>query len=135
MMAAFTAGDTFLMSGVGKGLHLFVVLCDPSPTPPTILTVMVSTLRTMSDMTVILQPGDHSFIAHESSIEYDQLRPMLVDLLLQLEKQNNATSDDRSFVRKERVSPELLGRIIQGAFDSVLTEKGMVRELKKRRGL
>ena len=129
-MAEFIAGDTFLIEGVGDTLHLFVVLCDLAEPPSRVLTVMVSTLRTMSDRTVILKPGEHPFIKHASSVEYGSMRVMPVATLLQLEGMNAGKSGSRSFVRREPLTAEMLNRIVQGALTSDLAAKGMKRLLE-----
>jgi hypothetical protein len=136
-MASFSAGDTFLApSPRTEKLHLTIVLCDPSGDPPTILTVSFNTRTHLTDPTIILNVGDHPFIAHETVVSYDEMLCVRTDLLEQLEAMNQSRlSTDRTFRRHQPVSPHLLDRIIQGAFVSELAPKGLIRQLKERLGI
>ncbi len=51
--------------------HLFIVLTSPDGEPPVVVMVNITTKRGLSDRTVILRPGDHSFIKHESVIAFE----------------------------------------------------------------
>lgn len=50
--------------------HLWFVLTDPDGTPPRVVAVMLRTVRSYTDPTVILQPGDHPFVSHPSAVHY-----------------------------------------------------------------
>ncbi len=50
--------------------HFWVVLTDPAGNPPSVVTVMLVTKKKFSDCTVILAPGDCSFITHDTSVNY-----------------------------------------------------------------
>jgi hypothetical protein len=72
-------GDTFLMPAPG-GLatpHLWIVVTQPDPATHLCVIVSVTTLRNSKDQTVILHPGDHPFIRHDSTIFYGDA--MIVD--------------------------------------------------------
>ena len=115
-------------------MHLYVVVCDPAGNPLTILAVPFNTLRLLSDTTLILEPGDHPFIKHRTSVSFDSLRTFEINNLSQLEALC-AAGESTSFERRSAVSPDLLTRIIKGALQSDLTPKGMVRQLKERLGI
>src|ERR1035437_1558939 len=65
-------GDTFLMPAPGGAVtpHLWIVVTQPDPQTHLCAIVSVTTLRNSKDQTVILRPGDHPFIRHDSSIFY-----------------------------------------------------------------
>jgi hypothetical protein len=72
-------GDTFLMPAPG-GIatpHLWIVVTQPDAETNLCAIVSVTTLRNSKDQTVILRPGDHPFIRHESTIFYGDA--MIVD--------------------------------------------------------
>jgi hypothetical protein len=71
--------DTFLMPAPG-GIatpHLWIVVTQPDAETNLCAIVSVTTLRNSKDQTVILRPGDHPFIRHESTIFYGDA--MIVD--------------------------------------------------------
>jgi hypothetical protein len=72
-------GDTFLMPAPGGTLtpHLWIVITQPDPASRLCGIVSVTTLRNSKDQTVILRPGDHPFIRHDSTIFYGDA--MIVD--------------------------------------------------------
>jgi len=63
-------GDTFLMPAPGGRItpHLWIVITTPDPVTHLCGIVSVTTLRNSKDQTIILQPGDHPFIRHQSTI-------------------------------------------------------------------
>ena len=65
-------GDTFLMPTPGGMAtpHLWIVVTRPDVETHLCAIVSVTTLRNSKDQTVILRPGDHPFIRHESTIFY-----------------------------------------------------------------
>ena len=65
-------GDTFLMPAPGGRVmpHLWIVVTQPDPETHLCAIVSVTTSRNSKDQTVILRPGDHPFIRHESTIFY-----------------------------------------------------------------
>jgi hypothetical protein len=72
-------GDTFLMPAPGGMAtpHLWIVVTQPDVETHLCAVVSVTTLRNSKDQTVILRPGDHPFIRHESTISYGDA--MIVD--------------------------------------------------------
>src|SRR4051794_27953595 len=65
-------GDTFLMPAPGGRVtpHLWIIVTTPDPVTGLCAIVSVTTLRNSKDQTIILRPGDHPFIRHESTIFY-----------------------------------------------------------------
>ena len=132
-MAAFQAGDTFLMGGLNqnfKKLHLYIVLCDAAGSPPTILAVPLNTLNMQTDTTLVLQPGDHPFIRHDTSVSFNLLVAFNVEMITRLEEMKG-----EHFQRHVPVTADLLKRIIKGALHSDETPTRMVRALKERLGI
>lgn len=73
-------GDTFLMPAPGGAAtpHLWIVVTQPDPQTHECAIVSVTTLRNSKEQTVILRPGDHPFIRHDSTIFYGDA--MIVDV-------------------------------------------------------
>ncbi len=65
-------GDTFLMPAPGGMAipHLWILITRPDPETHLCAIVSLTTLRNSKDQTVILRPGDHPFIRHDSTIFY-----------------------------------------------------------------
>jgi hypothetical protein len=65
-------GDTFLMPAPGGPVtpHLWIVVTPPAPRTHLCAVVSVTTLRNSKDQTIILRPGDHPFIRHDSTVFY-----------------------------------------------------------------
>ena len=74
-------GDTFLIPAPGGVAipHLWIVVTKPAPDTNLCAIVSVTTLRNSKDQTVLLRPGDHPFIRHDSTIFYGDA--MIVDAL------------------------------------------------------
>ena len=53
--------------GIGKA-HLWIAVTEPQPDSSQIVIVSLTTLRYDRDQTVILQPGDHPFITHQTIV-------------------------------------------------------------------
>lgn len=72
-------GDTFLMPAPGGPAtpHLWIVVTQPAPESHSCAIVSVTTLRYSKDQTIILRPGDHPFIRHDSTVFYGDA--MIVD--------------------------------------------------------
>jgi hypothetical protein len=72
-------GDTFLMPAPGGPVtpHLWIVVTQPDSQTHLCAIVSVTTLRNSKDQTIILRPGDHPFIRHDSTIFYGDA--MIVD--------------------------------------------------------
>ena len=131
----YSAGDTFRIKGTyTEKLHLYIVLCDQTGDPPDFIAVPLNTVTTQTDKTVLLQPIDHPFITHETSVSYDFLHLFKTEQLAQLE-QMNASSSEVTYQRREPMRAEVLARVIGGALASDMAPKGMVRELRRRLSL
>jgi hypothetical protein len=72
-------GDTFLMPAPGGRAtpHLWIVVTNPDAVTFLCAIVSITTLRNSKDQTIILRPGDHPFIRHESTVFYGDA--MIVD--------------------------------------------------------
>lgn len=81
--------------------------------------VNVSSRKPHSDTTVILQRGDHSFVTHESVINYQDAREMPINLV---EQALTARTSQFVCVPHDPCSPELLGRIRDGLAKSKPTQ-------------
>ena len=103
-------GHTFILRrpGDGKG-HLWVVLTDPDDNG-FVLVVSLTTLRDRNntDTTVILSPGDHDFIKHDTVVSYKDAQPVSVAGL-------RAAQGETVYRQGADCSPSLLERIQQGA--------------------
>ncbi|MEK7486771.1 MAG: hypothetical protein AABZ60_20805 [Planctomycetota bacterium] len=65
----FHHGTAFLLPhNISAIEHLWIVLTEPSPIKNEVIIVNVTSLRSYSDKTVILNEGDHPFIHHPSVI-------------------------------------------------------------------
>ena len=64
------------------GLHLWLVITDPHGDPAEVVVVMLTTLREHSDTTLILNPGDHPFVKHETSVNFSTAVRVRVDRIL-----------------------------------------------------
>lgn len=103
-------GDTFwIPDGIGTHLNfVMAVLGDGS-----LVVCHFTTRRPYSDQTCIIRPGEHAALDRETVVRYDQAHICPADRVRNLE--NVITQ------RQERLSEELLARIIQGAIDSPQT--------------
>lgn len=89
--------------------------------------VNVTSRKPHSDATVVLQHGDHSFVTHESVINYQDAREMPINLV----EQALATRTSQFVcVPHDPCSPELLARIRDGLVKSKLTPKGIKTKCK-----
>ncbi len=126
---SFSAGDTFLFKAHSSPHHhLCVTLCDPFGDPLKIIAVPLNTVILLTDRTVLLHPGDHPFIRHETAVNYDLMDVFPTSLLEILEQRQAAAN----FVRREPMQADVLARIIQGGLISDLAPKRMVRKLTAR---
>lgn len=64
-----SCGSSFILNG-----HLWVIITEPFGSPEQVIIVNLTTKRSHSDTTVILSPGDHSFINRETVISYADTR-------------------------------------------------------------
>jgi len=107
-----TAGQTILLPKPGHDTaHLWVVVVSASKITGEAVIVNLTTQRTHSDPTVILQPGDHPFVQHATVAFFADAR--IVDGRL-LAKGVEACT----FRKHVDCSPALLQRIQEGLFSS-----------------
>jgi hypothetical protein len=106
------AGDTFKY---GRGGHLWVVVSDPAANPGRVVIVSMTTDRGI-DPSCILEPGDHPFIRHRTSMRYDLAR-LVTDANLERNLASNT-------IRLQKpVSQGVLDRIRQGAAAAATTDR------------
>lgn len=118
-------GDCFLAGAAeDEKLHLRIVVTPPA-SDGCIAVVSVTTRRRHSETLVVLQPGDHPFIRHESVVSYRYSELCWVDAI-------EAAIAGGSARKREAIAPELLRRIQEGLLDSDFTPNGVrqfVREV------
>jgi len=111
-------GDTFLTSDEDDELfHLWIVVTPPSP-EGVVITVCVCTRLRKHEPLVILRPGDHPFIQHESVIAYNFSKVRRVEDIERAIKSKMAKP-------REPASPNLLKRAQDGLLDSERTPNGV----------
>lgn len=65
------AGETLVLPNPNFEIpHLWILATDSVGEPPQTIIVAVSTKRFYKDSTVVLSPGDHPWVRHESVISY-----------------------------------------------------------------
>ncbi|MCI0390265.1 MAG: hypothetical protein MOB07_16065 [Acidobacteria bacterium] len=105
----------FLTKPAAKAIpHLWIVLTDPEGDPPQVVMVNLNTKRDGSDTTVVLHPGEHRFIKHETVVNYSDARFVEVGNLQALIAMHRDWQDDDC-------SDDLLAKIRQGLIDSPFT--------------
>ena len=110
----------------GPSKHLFILLTDPTEYPAGgrehNLIVGLSSVRAglPHDPTCILYPGDHSFIKHESYVNYYYARVEETSKLLSGEKQG-------LFTQKDTLDSSIFARVCQGLTESRHTAPNVLR--------
>ncbi len=118
-----SAGDTAILHDGhydGERRHLYIVLCDPKGDKYELILVNVTSLRDNSDTTTILNPGDHSFIKHESVVNYYN-----AGILAHSNAEVAFRNGDR--VGIERLKPAVLQRVQQGLLDSPYADPKVIK--------
>ena len=112
---AARSGDRFLLTG-GRipAPHLWVILWGPAGPADAYLAVMLTTLRPHSDRTCILNPGDHPFVRHPTSVAYRDALRWTDERLTQLVASGVAKP-------RQPLSDQVLERIRAGFFASMHT--------------
>jgi hypothetical protein len=119
------AGDTFLLSQVDD--HLWVVLSDPDRDADRVLVVSVTTWRDGKDPACMVERGEHPFVTHRSCLAYVEARV--------LSRDNFFTFKDGGLLKShQRVSPELLARMREGAARSGNLKPALL-EILRQQGL
>lgn len=108
----FAAGTAFLnRSDEVITAHLWVIVSDPAADPERIILTNLTTRRSGSDETCVLEPGDHPFVKHPTVIHYRQARLVGLASLEKLLRNGDIRL-------AEGFSPEVLARIRAGFFRS-----------------
>lgn len=110
-----SCGSSFILNG-----HLWVIITEPFGSPEQVIIVNLTTKRSHSDTTVILSPGDHSFIKHETVINYNDARIKNSDDI-------KLRVHERFFEPRESFRDGVILVIQQGLIDSPRTP----RDIKK----
>lgn len=115
-------GDTFLSPAPGGAVtpHLWIVVTPPDPQAHRCAIVSVTTLRNNKDQTVILRPGDHPFIRHDSTIFYGDA--MVVDA-----RRLDAEIATGLVLAKERCPQSALKLVQDGVLASPFTRPKFLR--------
>lgn len=115
MPLAIQPGTTLLLPKPGQPIpHLWVVLTKPDGAPLQIIIVNLTTKRETSDLTVVLDRGDHPFIKHPTVVNYSDARFVEVSLLEQ-------AVNRRYFRQHSPFTPAVLKKIQQGLLKSPFT--------------
>lgn len=102
------AGQTILLPNPGQAsLHLWIVLFAPDSVTHETVIVNLTTQRTHSDTTVVLQPNEHAFVQHPTVVFYADAR--IVDA-----KHLVALMEAGAFPAHQDCSPAILLKIQQG---------------------
>lgn len=100
-------GDTLHLDG-----HLVVIISDPIKDSGRIVLAALTTRESWKDDACVLYPDDHPFITHDTCIDYaNPGRWLTLSGLL-------AKIDSGEIAIRERMSPDVMGRIMQGASDT-----------------
>ncbi len=124
-------GDTFWAVDPNENYnyHLLVLISDPAKNPDKVVMVTFTTWEKYKDDTCLLEPGDHPFIKHTTSVKYDGLNE-----ILSVEKIENLLSRGK-LERKDPLSEQVLEKILRGACETkfipnghwlILNEQGLV---------
>jgi hypothetical protein len=118
------AGRTFLYPDGGIP-HLWIVVTEPSGTPPEVAIVSISSDRLGKDDTVKLGPGDHPFIRKPSVVFFPDTRVMPVQAIVSEVQNAQATFHDDC-------SEDLLERVRDGLLASPATPRRMKEYVRGR---
>ncbi len=111
-------GDCFLAGeDEDEKLHLRIVVTPPTP-DGCVVTASVTTRRRHSETLLILRPGDHPFIKHDSTVAYRYSEVAWIQEIEAAIVAGNAR-------RRESISPELLKRVQDGLLESDFTPNGI----------
>lgn len=115
-------GDTFLMPAPGGPVtpHLWIVVTPPAPRTHLCAVVSVTTLRNSKDQTIILRPGDHPFIRHDSTVFYG-------DAMIVNARRLDTEIAAGLALRREACSPPTLKLVQDGVLVSPFTRMKVLR--------
>lgn len=118
------AGQTILLPKPGHDTaHLWVVLTAPD-TNAQVLLINFTTLRSHSDTTVVIQPGEHPFVMHATAVHYADVR---LTGAIAIE----AAIASGHFRTHHDCSAALLDRLLAGVLASKQTPEKIKRYLRK----
>lgn len=125
-MTVICAGRALLLAEHPRSRpHLWLVLTDPAGRPPQVVAVMVRTVTSFTDATLVLDVGDHPFIKHKSSVHYSTARLFRVDAI------HRAIQRTQCHLQPD-MSEQLMERVRQGLLDSPFTIKAVREYCRKR---
>ena len=114
------AGDTFKIAKSPKATkHLWVVLTDPDDEVQHVAMVNLTTRREHSDSTVLLYPGDHEFVEHETAVQYKDARLFSAHGLIEAVRRGAAT-------KHATMRQDVLERLLDGVTNSPYTPAKIV---------
>ena len=105
--------------------HLWIAVTQPDAQTHLCAIVNVTTLRNSKDQTIILRPGDHPFIRHDSAIFYGDA--MIVDA-----RRLEAEIAAGLALRRETCSQATLKLVQDGVLASSFTRMKVVRFCRDR---
>ncbi len=116
-----TTGFAFLSPtpGYPDTFHLYIII---SIVDTKALLVNVTTKKASSDVSCVLQVGDHDFITHESVINYGEARIAETDNLKE-------AISKKEIKPKKPITDDLLIRILKGARNSKAFPQGYLKYL------
>lgn len=117
-----TKRATLLIPTNTNQYHLYVLLTEPhkyNNQEEAHIIVNISTLRTNSDPTCILDKGDHEFIKHKSFVAYRKAVIFPSDKLKRY-------IDEGFFITKQVMKTDVFKRIEKGLVDSHSTPKNIL---------
>ena len=103
--------------------HLWFVLTDAQGQPPRVVAVMLRTVARFTDPTVVLGPGDHPFIRHDSAVHYSTARWFSVWAVMAAVKVGTCHL-------KEDMTDKLLRRVRKGLIESPFTVNALRDQCK-----
>ncbi|MBM3321440.1 MAG: hypothetical protein FJY73_12260 [Candidatus Eisenbacteria bacterium] len=114
-MHGIHASQSLYLRGRGEPKpHLWFILTNPEGDPPQVVAVMLQTATRFTDETVVLQPGEHSFVRHASSVHYSTAKYFSVPAI------SRALRTGECHLRED-VSESLLEKLRAGLLDSPFT--------------
>lgn len=73
-----SCGSTFILNG-----HLWVVITPPTKISKQVIIVFLTTCKSYSDTTVILNQEDHKFIKHTTAVSFAEARILTQEDIMQ----------------------------------------------------
>jgi|ERR1051326_179177 hypothetical protein len=106
------AGLCVNLKSANQERHLWIVLTEPQGEPLSVAIVNLTSHKDGVDETVIIGPGEHSFVRRKTVVNY--AGAMVVEAL----KLGRLIEADLTIPHREPCSPELLEKIRRGVFNS-----------------